>query len=252
MAASSMAKTEESEARERLIVALDVATAVEARWIVDELRSEVVAFKVGLQLFGSAGPSFVRELTAAGHKIFLDLKFHDIPNTVAKASVEAARLGVWMFNVHALGGGEMMRRAFDEVVAFCETEGITRPKMVAVTLLTSSDESTLQEIGISGDSESVVVRLAGLSNFSGLDGVVASAKEAIQIKRVLNEDSLIVSPGIRPNAATKDDQRRVTTPGVAITMGSTHLVVGRPILDAPDRLAATRSIISEIRSSISN
>ncbi len=250
MAATSKAMPEENSAKERLIVALDVASADQARSIVDELRSEAGAFKVGLQLFTAAGPAFVRELTSAGHKIFLDLKFHDIPNTVAKASVEAARLGVWMFNLHALGGGEMMRRAADDVAAFCETEGIMRPKMIAVTLLTSSDESTLEEIGVSGDSESLVVRLAGLASLSGLDGVVASAKEAGQIKGLLKEESLIVTPGIRPIGATNDDQRRVITPGAALSMGSTHLVVGRPILEAPDRVAATRAIVSEIKSSM--
>ncbi len=241
-----MLSTEERSAKERLIVALDVATSDEATRIVEELRSEVGAFKIGLQLFTAAGADFVRGLTSAGHRVFLDLKFHDIPNTVAKASVEAARLGVWMINVHALGGSEMMRRAFGNVADVCEAEGLLRPKMIAVTLLTSSDDSTLPEIGIAGSAESLVVRLADLANSSGLDGVVASAKEAQQIKRSLKETFMIVTPGIRPVGATNNDQKRVITPGGAVAMGSTHLVVGRPILEAADRVAAARSIVSEI------
>ena len=243
----------------KIIVALDVETAAEAGEIIGELKDSVGAFKIGLQLFTAAGASFVRETVASGVKVFLDLKFHDIPNTVAKASVEAARTGVWMFNLHALGGGEMMTRAVEQVRETCEKEGLIQPKIIGVTVLTSSNEETLREVGIEREVDSQVVSLARLCEKSGLDGVVASPLEIGAIREsVLNQDFLIVTPGIRSQAAeienrnsknrfeTYDDQKRVMTAGEAVRAGANYLVVGRPILRAKDRRAAARKILEEI------
>lgn len=252
----SAAKKNESTAKDKIIVALDVSTADEAKKIVAELSGRVGAFKIGLQLFTSAGAAFVREIVEAGNRIFLDLKFHDIPNTVAKASVEAARTGVWMFNVHASGGGEMMRRTLAEVAEVCEKENIERPKIIGVTVLTSSDESVLNEIGISGAVEAQVLRLARLSAENGLDGVVASPLEIKAIREKTDaKDFLIVTPGVRPasisadaNRGTNDDQKRVKTAKTAIADGADFLVIGRPILQAENKLKAVRQILEEIDS----
>ena len=234
-------------AKDRIIVALDVSTADEARTIVRELRDEVGGFKVGSQLFTAAGPGLVRELADAGARIFLDLKFHDIPNTVAKAAVEAARLGVWMLNVHILGGREMMRRTVDEVRVVCEKEGITRPLVVGVTILTSTSENELREVGIDGDLRPEVERLARLANECGLDGVVASPQEAALVRNaVAKTDFAIVTPGIRPFSATKDDQKRVTTFMQAVENGSDYVVIGRPIVQSVDRITSVRQIIGEV------
>lgn len=237
-------------ARERLIVALDVETAGEAESIVRELSGSVGAFKIGLQLFTAEGPTFVRRVIDSGAKIFLDLKFHDIPNTVAKASVEAARRGVWMCNLHASGGGEMMRRTIDEVATDCDKRGVIVPKIIAVTVLTSSNNKTLYEIGVGSSTDDQVVRLAELTAVSGLGGVVASALEASAIRQNSNIDSdfLIVTPGIRPLTATNDDQKRVMTPSEAIANGSDYLVIGRPVTAASDRLSAVQDIVTEIES----
>lgn len=234
------------EPRERIIVALDFDSSEKAKTIVDELRGEVGAFKIGLQLFTSAGPKFVRELTANGHRIFLDLKFHDIPNTVAKAAVEAARLGVSMFNVHSSGGGEMMRRTVDEVAKVCEQESLLRPKIIAVTVLTSSDNNSLRETGIEADVETQVVNLARLTAKYGLDGVVASPRESALIKQAVGEHFLVVTPGIRSTSATNDDQKRVTTAAVAIANGSDYVVIGRPITEAVDKRKAVQAFAQEI------
>ena len=234
-------------AKDRIIVALDVPTAVDALNIVDELKNEVGAFKVGLQLFTSAGPEFVRKLVNTGARVFLDLKFHDIPNTVAKASVEAARLGVWMFNVHASGGGEMMRQVSAEVGEVSEREGLERPLIIAVTVLTSSNNDTLKEIGVVAETQPQVLKLAELTAKCGLDGVVASPLEIEPIRtRIASDKFVIVTPGIRPASATKDDQKRVMTPAEAVHVGADHLVIGRPITGAPDRLRAVEKILEEI------
>ncbi len=229
----------------RVIVALDVETANEARHIVTELREHAAAFKIGLQLFTAAGPEFVREI-AAENKVFLDLKFHDIPNTVAKAGVAASRLGVWMFNVHASGGAEMMRRTVGEVAAVCEKEGLKRPLVIGVTVLTSSSANTLVEIGIEQDAGEQVLRLAQLSAESGLDGVVASPLEIASIKNATRTGFLVVTPGIRLENGTNDDQKRVSTPRTAVSEGADLLVIGRPILTAEDRLATLIEINSDI------
>lgn len=232
--------------KERIIVALDVDSDGKAVSIVEQLRGEVGAFKIGLQLFVSAGPNFVRRLASDGHRIFLDLKFHDIPNTVSKAAVEAAHLGVWMFNVHASGGGEMMRRTVDEVAKVCETENLERPKIIAVTVLTSSDNNSLREIGIESEVENQVVKLAQLTAKYGLDGVVASPRESSLIKQSVGNEFLVVTPGIRPASATFDDQKRVTTAADAIANGSDYIVIGRPITDAANMKEAAHAIVQEI------
>lgn len=243
----------------KLICALDVETAEEARIIIDELGDAVGAFKIGLQLFTAAGASFVREAVANGARIFLDLKFHDIPNTVARASVEAARTGVWMFNLHAVGGGEMMKKTVDVVRETCAKEKLEQPKIIAVTVLTSSNAATLRETGIEANVNLQVVNLARLSQKCGLDGVVASPLEIGAIRETIaSRDFLIVTPGIRNGKAkaenrneaarfeTYDDQKRVTTAAEAVEAGADYLVVGRPILQARDRRAAARKIIEEI------
>ena len=235
------------DAKDRVIVALDVETAAEARKIIDEIGAQAGAFKIGLQLFTSAGASFVRETAEKGIKVFLDVKFHDIPNTVAKASMEVARFGVWMFNVHAAGGAEMMRRTGEAVSEFCEKENLAKPKIIAVTVLTSANQETLSEMGVEREIDSQVVNLAQLTSKCGLDGVVASPHETPLIRRNLeNQDFIVVTPGIRPDFATNDDQKRVMTPKQAIEGGADYLVVGRPIVGAENKLKALESILREI------
>ena len=232
--------------KDKIIVALDVDNASKALEITRELSGYVGAFKIGLQLFTSEGPRFVRDLAEAGTRIFLDLKFHDIPNTVAKAAVEASKLGVWMFNVHASGGGEMMKRTIGEVGESCEKDGRQRPLIIGVTVLTSSDQETMNEVGVIADLDELVGTLAKLAADAGMNGVVASPREVGIIRReVLNPAFLIVTPGIRPNTATADDQKRVTTLGQALANGSDYVVIGRPITQASDRVAAVEAIIRE-------
>lgn len=233
--------------KEKIIVALDVETADEARKIIDEIGAEVGAFKIGLQLFTAAGASFVREVVAKNIKLFLDVKFHDIPNTVAKASVEVARLGVWMFNIHALGGSEMMQRTVENVREVCARENLRPPKVIGVTVLTSSNQDTLHEVGIDKEVNSQVVNLARLTAKCGLDGVVASSLEVEAIRQYVGkEDFLIVTPGIRPTFATNDDQKRVMTPKEAVRQGADYLVIGRPITHSDNKPAAVRKILEEI------
>lgn len=247
MTEPSRAKTPSLKTKDRIIVALDVETAEEAREIVGEIRDEAGAFKIGLQLFTSTGPEFVREITSSGVKIFLDLKFHDIPNTVAKASVGAARLGVWMFNMHASGGREMMSRAANAVREFCEREGRELPIMLGVTSLTSSNATTLKEAGIELSVEDYVAKLAQDAAEAGMSGVVASPHEVAAVRAAVEkEDFLIVTPGIRPESETNDDQKRVMTPAEAFAVGSDYLVIGRPVITAPDRKAAIVKILDEL------
>lgn len=243
----TIAMSEKLAPKDRIIVALDVETAVEARAVVGEIGDAVGAYKIGLQLFTAAGGAFVREIVDSGAKIFLDLKFHDIPNTVAKASVEAARLGVWMFNVHALGGAEMLKKTVAELAETCAKENIERPKIIAVTVLTSSNDETLAETGIARKVDEQVLNLAQLTAKCGLDGVVASPLEAQLIRNNLEKnDFLIVTPGVRPIFATNDDQKRVMTPKDALAAGANYLVIGRPITKAADKLAAVERILAEI------
>lgn len=234
--------------KEKIIVALDVETAEQAREIIAELGGAVGAFKIGLQLFTAAGASFVRETVEAGNRVFLDVKFHDIPNTVAKASAEVARLGVWMFNLHALGGAEMMRQAVQEVGEFCEKENAEKPKIIGVTVLTSANRETLREVGIEGETDAQVLKLARLVSECGLDGVVASPLEAETIRKSIeNKDFTIITPGIRSRESeTSDDQKRVKTAGEAIKAGADYLVIGRPIVQATNRIRAVEKILEEI------
>ena len=232
----------------RVIVALDVDTAAEARAIAAELGDSVGAYKIGLQLFSACGPELVREFTHAGHRIFLDLKFHDIPNTVAMACREAVRMNVWLLNVHAAGGVEMMKAARMAVDEVCASESLPRPLVIAVTVLTSSTRDTLIETGLSTLPDEQVVRLTRLAAESGLDGVVASAHEAALIRNTIqNTDFVIVTPGIRAANATSDDQKRVTTLGEAIAAGSNYAVIGRPITARADRREALQELMAETR-----
>ncbi len=246
MISGSETSTSPDDARKRIIIALDVATEDEAYKIAANLRDSVGAFKVGLQLFTAAGPRVVKKLVDDGFKIFLDLKFHDIPNTAAKASVEAAKMGVWMFNLHASGGGEMMRAAREEVREWCSRSNVTRPIMIGVTVLTSADSGSMSELGTSESVSERVSRLARLASQSGIDGVVASAQEVGAIRRsVADEEFLIVTPGIRSVTATVDDQKRVTTLRGALTAGSDYVVIGRPITGSSDPAAAVDRMLEE-------
>jgi len=225
-------------ARERLIVALDVPSADAARGLVDRVGTAAGLFKVGSQLFTAAGPGFVRELTHAGHRVFLDLKFHDIPNTVASAVRAAADLGVTLLDVHALGGAAMI-----------EAAAAARPqdtRLLAITILTSHDESALARIGLSGSLAENVRRLALLARDAGADGVVASPQEVELIRQACGPDFLIVTPGIRPAGASHQDQARVATPQAALAAGASYLVVGRPITGATDPAAAAQAIVREM------
>jgi orotidine-5'-phosphate decarboxylase len=234
-------------AREKLIVALDVDSAARARELFGTLRGVVGMFKIGMQLFTAAGPSIVREIISAGGRVFLDLKYHDIPNTVAAAGVEATRLGVSIFNVHTFGGTEMMWRTAELVAEVSERENLERPMIIGVTLLTSVNEKVLSEIGVAGVPERQVPALAQLAAASGLDGVVASPLEVVSIRAaVAKKDFLVVTPGVRPSGAASHDQKRVTTPAEAIRAGSDYLVIGRPIIEADDQVAAANSIVAEI------
>lgn len=244
-----VAKAEDQKlmTRDKIIVALDVETADQAREIIGEIGGEVGAFKIGLQLFSSAGASFVREVVDKNIRLFLDVKFHDIPNTVAKASIEVARLGVWMFNIHAIGGGEMMSRTVETVRETCAKENLEQPKIIGVTVLTSSNREILREVGIDKEIDWQVVNLARLTAKCGLDGVVASPLEVEAIRREIEKkDFLIVTPGIRPVFATNDDQKRVMTPKEAVSRGADYLVIGRPITQADDKISAVRKILEDI------
>ena len=237
-------------AKQRLIFALDVDELATAEKWVSELHENVGLFKIGKQLFTKCGPQVVQMVQERGGEVFLDLKYHDIPNTVAKAAVEACKLGVKMFNVHALGGQEMMQKTVEEVDAWCAATGKPRPIMLAVTILTSSTEETLRGVGIDRPVNEMVPRLAKLAKDAGFDGVVASPKEAALIRAACGEDFQIVTPGVRPSFAALDDQKRVTTPADAIAAGATALVIGRPISAAAEPLKAAGLILEEIAAAL--
>lgn len=225
--------------RERLIAALDVASVDEARPLVELLAPEVGMFKVGSQLFTAAGPAFVHELTSAGHRIFLDLKFHDIPNTVRAAVAAAAHLNVSLVDVHALGGRAMLEAALAGL-AKAET------RLLAITVLTSHDQQTLAQVGLSGSPRESVRRLALLATETRLHGVVASAQEAALIRETCGPGLLIVTPGIRPAGWEQGDQARQATAGEAIAAGADYVVVGRPLTQAYDPAEAARVLVQEI------
>lgn len=229
----------------RVIVALDVPSSDEALAIAARLDPARCRLKVGKELFTSAGPALIERLMKPGFEIFLDLKFHDIPNTVASACRAAARLGVWMLNVHALGGRAMLQAAREAV------EGVPRrPLLIGVTVLTSMSESDLHEVGIPATPMDIVAHLARLTQDCGLDGVVCSAQESAMLRRIVRADFKLVTPGIRPAGASSDDQQRITTPAQAVAGGSDYLVIGRPIARAPDPLAALDAINAEIAGAV--
>jgi len=230
--------------KDKLIIALDVETPTKALDLVRQLHNIAGMFKVGSQLFTSAGPQIVRDIIALDAKVFLDLKFHDIPHQVAGAARAAAELGVSLFTVHASGGSEMMRRAVDAVSETGET------KVLAITVLTSIDQNVLSQIGVSSSPAESVLRLMKLAEASGVDGVVASPQEIETIRRAVpNQNFLIVTPGIRPSTSQSEDQKRVATPAAAIKAGASYLVVGRPITGAADPLEAAREIVGEMERS---
>ncbi|GBG12711.1 orotidine-5'-phosphate decarboxylase [Novimethylophilus kurashikiensis] len=226
----------------KIIVALDYPDAAAAQQLVARLDPALCRLKVGKELFTAEGPGFVSSLVDQGYGVFLDLKFHDIPNTVAKACAAASRLGVWMLNVHASGGRAMMNAAREAV-----EQAAKPPMLIAVTVLTSMNEATLHELGVSSPLQEHVLRLASLTQACGLDGVVCSAQEAPLLRTKLGQDFCLVTPGIRPADASLDDQNRVLTPAAALLQGSSYLVIGRPITKAADPLAALRSITEEIK-----
>jgi orotidine-5'-phosphate decarboxylase len=231
---------------DRLIVALDVPDRNSALRLVDQLNGLAGFFKIGSRLFTSEGPGLVREIVSGGERVFLDLKFHDIPNTVAGAAESASRLGVSIFNVHALGGADMMRAAAN-AVANRGILWITRPAILGVTVLTSMDNETLDDVGIRSNVEFEVVRLALLAHDSGLDGVVASPNEIRPIRELISDDRFIIlTPGIRPAWSSPGDQKRIATPAAALREGADYIVVGRAITTDPDPRGAAERVLEEM------
>jgi orotidine-5'-phosphate decarboxylase len=225
-----------------LIVALDVPNAIEARRLIQQLGDAVGFYKVGLQLFTAEGPAFVRELVGSGRRVFLDLKLHDIPNTVSKAVRSAVDLGAGMLTVHASGGPEMLRAAVDASAG--------KLSVLAVTVLTSLTDEDLQEVGVSGRVPDQVLRLASLARSAGCNGVVASPQEISLLRKSLGEGFAIVTPGVRPLGSDRNDQARIATPGEAISAGASHLVVGRPITHAASPRAAAEAVLAEIQQAL--
>jgi orotidine-5'-phosphate decarboxylase len=236
------------KASERIILALDVDTESEALGLVERLNGYVGAFKVGMQLFNSTGPGIVEKINDLGGKVFVDLKFHDIPNTVGAAGRVMTRLNVFMFNVHAAGGSEMMRTVVDEARKEAARSKVNTPMILAVTVLTSITQQQLEnEMLISGlKVEEVVARWASLAQQAGIDGVVCSPNEITAIRQVCGPEFKIVTPGIRPAWSAANDQKRITTPRDALELGADYMVIGRPITKADDPVAAARLIIKEL------
>lgn len=234
-------------AREKLVLALDVDDFKKADELVGKLSDYVGVFKIGSQLFTAEGAKVVNMVNERGGKVFLDLKFHDIPNTVARATEVATKLGVYIFNVHTSGGYEMMRAAAEASEKISLALGIRKPLILGVTLLTSINQEILEkEIGITRRLEEQVVHLAKLAKAAGLDGVVASSREIKQIRKTCGEDFIILTPGIRPAGKSSDDQKRVMTPGEAIKLGADFLVIGRPIRNASNPVEAAKEILKEM------
>lgn len=235
------------EARDRVLVALDVETLPQATALLDRLRGVVTGVKIGSQLFTVAGPAAVEAARKRDFRVFLDLKYHDIPNTVAGAVRAATGLGVFMLNVHAAGGSAVMQAAATAAAAAASALGVPRPVCLGVTVLTSLDRRTLVEVGVTASVEAQVLRLAELARDAGLDGCVASAHEVRFLRLALGPRWVIVTPGIRP-AERGDDQRRTATPAAALAAGADYLVVGRPITAAPDPGAAAAAILAGLAS----
>ena len=229
----------------RVIVALDFPAAAPAMDLVDRLDPTQCRLKVGKELFTRTGPTLVEQLASRDFEVFLDLKYHDIPNTVAAACAAAADLGVWMVNLHACGGRKMMTAARERLSGMDKA-----PLLIAVTILTSLGSEDLAEIGFRGDPADNVNRLAALADDIGLDGVVCSPREATSIRATASRNFKLVTPGVRPTSASLDDQKRVMTPGDAIRNGATYLVVGRPITAAPDPLASLTAINADVESAL--
>lgn len=233
--------------KDKLIIALDVSDAQKALGIVEQLSDYTSVFKVGFELFTAVGPDVVEAIHKKGKKVFLDLKFHDIPNTVTRAAVAAARMGVYMFNLHTSGGLDMMERCKDTVSEFCVKENIQRPKIIGVTVLTSLNNDVLKsEVGVQYSLRNHVKHLALLARKAGLDGVVASPHEISMIKQHCGKDFLVVTPGIRPSWTPPDDQRRTATPKEALKNGADYIVMGRGILKQEDPIKALELISLEI------
>jgi orotidine-5'-phosphate decarboxylase len=241
-----MTPSSRKDPKEKIIFALDVDHFSEAQRWVNLLKDHIGIFKVGKQLFTHAGPKVVDMIRKKNQKVFLDLKFHDIPNTVAKAGEEATKLEVAMFNLHALGGFDMMKKTVEASRETAKNLGISRPLILAVTILTSMDEGVMKEVGIQGPILEEVGRLAFLSMKAGVDGVVASSQEIGIIRERCGEKFLIVTPGIRLPSEKKDDQKRTLSPKEAISNGADYLVIGRPIKEAKDPLEAVQKIIEDI------
>jgi len=231
---------ESTDPRQRLIVALDVSTAAAAHKIVSAVGESALSYKVGMQLYTAEGPQVVRDLVASGRRVFLDLKYHDIPNTVGHAVREAAQLGVSMLSVHAAGGGRMLQAAVD---AARDRSGLM---VLAVTVLTSMDEHDLERIGVRGTVVDSVIRLATIALANGCHGVITSAREASTLRADLGDDFAIVTPGVRPAGSSAHDQIRIVTPSEAIASGASHIVVGRPITEAADPAAEVRAVLGQI------
>lgn len=240
---------EQTENKGKLILALDVSEYDYAVELIDRFRDLIEIFKVGLELYTVAGPAIIREIHKRDRKVFLDLKFHDIPTTVSKAGIAAARLGVFMFNVHASGGLDMMRQCREDVVNVCLKENLDKPRMIGVTVLTSMSQETLKsEIGVQHSLNTHVRHLAGLTLKAGMDGVVASGREAAMIRVHCGQAFLIVTPGIRPSWSMADDHSRTMTPRQALAQGADFLVMGRAILNHSNPMKAIELIHKEIAS----
>lgn len=240
------AVTRTSTAEPKIIVALDFADASQALALAERLDPRRCALKVGKELFVAAGPDVVRRIADRGFRVFLDLKFHDIPHTVGAACEAAARLGVWMLNVHAAGGPAMLVAARDAVARAASAQGGPKPLLIAVTVLTSLGDAELEAIGFAFTGEPLAQRLARMAVGCGLDGVVCSAAEAPALRRDLGAGAKLVTPGIRPASATRDDQVRIATPEAAIANGADYLVIGRPITQAHDPVAALAAINASV------
>lgn len=232
----------------RCIVALDVDTLDEAKKIVEELGDKIEFYKVGMQFYYSQGSPVLQYLKEQNKQVFLDLKLHDIPNTVAKSAAVLTRLGVSLLTLHSLGGSAMLRAAVQAVKEEAAKIGKEPPKLLAVTILTSMDQQALHEIGCQRPVQEEVVALAKMAQEAGVDGVVASPQEAALIRAACGQDFLIVTPGIRPAGAALQDQSRASTPAAALQAGASHLVIGRPITQAADRNAAAQKILAEMES----